>query len=58
MFDRYDITEILALSITAETTRSRKKAQVAKMKGGKINKRLLEANAEAKRSRSGVKLDN
>lgn len=58
MFDRYDITEILALSIQAETTRSRKKAQIAKMKGGKINKRLLNANAEANKRRSGVKLDN
>lgn len=58
MFDRFDITELLYLSIQAETTHSRKKAQIAKMKGGKLNKRLLTANVEANKRRSGVKLDN
>ena len=52
------ITDLLELSILAETTKSMKVRQITKMKGGKVNRILKDRNDESKRWKSGVKLEN
>ncbi len=47
------ITELLTLSIVAEKSTSRKRIQYAKMRAGKLRKRLAEENKN-----ETVKLDN
>jgi len=47
------ITDLLALALTAEKSKSAKKVQSAKMKAGKIRRQLAELNKD-----TSVKIDN
>jgi hypothetical protein len=53
-----NITDLLALAIRCEKTKSVKVRQTVKMKAGKVKKVLREANDESKKRKSGIKLEN
>lgn len=52
------VISLLEQAIVAQTGETLRDRQIAKMKGGKLNKALLRENQESIKQRSGVKLEN